>query len=32
MELVGYEDNDVGNFKSNLRSTWFKSCEIHDCL
>ena len=29
MELVGYEDYDVGNSNSDIRSTSLQWCEVH---
>ena len=29
MELVGYEDDEAGNFSGDTRSTRLQSCEVH---
>jgi hypothetical protein len=29
VELVGYEDDEAGNFSGDTRSTRLQSCEVH---
>jgi hypothetical protein len=31
VELVGYEDEEAGNFIGDNRSTWLLPCEVHNC-